>query len=225
MSKPIFRDNLLSNTHTTSVSISGFIVAKFACGAGTKYYLEGFTCKPTPCSNLFNGANMCQDCASTCKNCTTGLSLCNACYSTQFRVLNSTQCDCNYALGYFDNDKDICEVCSDYLPGCVKCTRKDSCDVCHSNFIRENTTSAMADWECICPIGNGIGPGLNGEVNNSIGYMVSGMCLYYPGCIEAQIIATGKNCINCSDTNNFKIDSTTNNTCECKIGYYNDNDP
>ena len=122
MSKPIFRDNLLSNTRTTSVTISIFIVGKFVCSGANKYYLEGFTCKASPCANLFNGATMCQDCASTCKNCTTvALNECNDCYtSTQFRKLNTSTntCDCDTVLGYFDIGNDICELCSDYLPGC-----------------------------------------------------------------------------------------------------------
>lgn len=52
--------------------------------------------------------------------------------------------------------------------------------------------------------------------------MVSGLCLTFPGCLEAYSILTGIYCDSCDAANNFQIDTTTNYTCTCiQSTFYN----
>lgn len=56
-------------------------------------------------------------------------------------------------------------------------------------------------------------------------YLVSGVCLLYPGCITAATVINANYCSSCNTSANFDHPTASNLTCTCKSGYNNSGNP
>ncbi|CAD8045498.1 unnamed protein product [Paramecium primaurelia] len=144
------------------------------------YYMENFNC---------------YQCYPTCRKCQDRARDCLACIPGQYRVLESSTCECQ--TGYFQEDNDlICSKCSDL---CQKCQfTKDQCSQCYPihNRITQNDT-------CIC---------MDGYYD--VGQLICQKCP--TSCKTCQNYNI---CTSCYD-DQFRIMSINNQTCICKSGYF-----
>lgn len=137
------------------------------------------------CTDLLEvtGKTICTNCDSVCVGCATDADKCKACKPGNNRVLAAATpaiCKCDYDNGYVEVDgKDVCELCSTYLPGCKKCNSPLSCDDCGDDSLYEEYLYDGTNYKCHC-------------LDNK--YLVTGKCLSYPGCLEANQFITGEFC-------------------------------
>lgn len=102
-----FSKNLITNNFMKYTVVSGMVLVKRVCNTTTDYYyVEGFTCVPTPCVGLYqdDANSICKNCLSTCDGCTASEGDCQNCKSGTNRVVKSgtlpSTCQCDYDSGY-----------------------------------------------------------------------------------------------------------------------------
>ena len=86
-----------------------------------------------------NGANLqCSNCYGTCMTCSYWYNNCLTCYSSQYRNLSTTNCNC--LPGYYDQiatttpTNFTCGLCSAVLTFCYQCTNTSVCTECQTNY-------------------------------------------------------------------------------------------
>jgi hypothetical protein len=182
-----FRTNLMTNTFNQYTELAVFVAVQRACPAGKYFYVEGYSCVDLvpDCDNLLQDTDparmTCRNCDSTCVGCTGSTNMCKACAPGKNRK-NTTApphlCPCD--VGYVDvPNTDVCGKCSDLIPVCQTCSFPNVCTNCGDPTIYESytvTTGTNQGTFCRCKGGK---------------YLVSGICLSFPGCLVANIYITG----------------------------------
>ena len=128
---------------------------------------------------------LCLQCASVCDGCVSAsndIRDCSSCVPGSNRAKTGTLTSitspptCICQAGFVEvNGAVICQRCSDLIPGCSSCLTSTYCDFCvaPTSF---STAANTTHRQCTCPTGT---------------YLVTGICLSYPGCLVANIYITG----------------------------------
>ena len=160
--------------------------------AGLHYFVERFNCMPsTDCTGVTAVAPyltnnllvdpalfLCLQCDSVCDGCTGTTQACNTCVagSNRVKTVAASPSTCVCDAKYVEVNKEVvCKKCYDLIPGCDTCSSATYCTLCAgTTFFDPNANSTHR--KCVCPTGT---------------YLVTGICLSYPGCLEANIYITG----------------------------------
>lgn len=105
-------------------------------GQGKCECMPGYIEENNKC--LVCGILGCKTCetANTCKTCEEG-----------FRLNENKQCVCNEDR-FLNVAKKQCELCSNYITGCYKCSNSSQCSVCDTKLHRDATPNK--DGKCVC---------------------------------------------------------------------------
>lgn len=153
-----------------------------------------------------NVSNNCLPCNATCFTCSySDPNNCTSCIT----VTNRTGSACTCSGLFFSNSSDrssACLLCSSYMADCTSCLNSSVCLGCSGGKFLVNGT---------CKCNNVTTPT----------YYVSGVCLTYPGCLNASVTVNSNYCSSCNTTAHFQYYSASNLTCVCSSGYSNINNP
>ena len=93
-----------------------------------------------------------------------------------------------------------CALCSSLIGGCIECSNSTHCTKCAGSPFNSNPNAV---GKCVC---------LNS------GFLISGYCLNYSGCILAQMFKNNVTCVTCDTAANY-IRNDSDVTCYCNEGY------
>jgi hypothetical protein len=197
------------NSNFSSATLNIFYIGYLLCNSSiSEIYVSLMLNCDVSCPVQFNAniSNNCIPCNSSCFTCNyTDPNQCTSCISITYR--SGSQCTCSGL--YFSTSSDrttSCLLCSDYLLYCTSCLNSSICTGCQSD-------KYLVNGSCQC---------FNITAPT---YFVSGVCLTYPGCVNASSITNANFCSICNTSANFQHPSVSNLTCVCSSGYTNVNNP
>ena len=199
--------NFDRNIYFQNANIHAFYIGSLSC-TGMVYQSTSFSCAAS-CSSLtyaaVNGA--CQPCNPECFTCnSTNPSNCTSCHDSSTRQIGNCACIANY-FSVSSDMKLPCVLCNTILQYCANCNNNTFCLSCTDSSVFTNINGI-----CYCSI---VG------VSTYPTYYVTGVCLTFPGCINATIFTNARVCKSCNPSANFQMASATNFTCICMKGYNN----